>query len=233
MNSEVTVAELAQMYDGLLPLKSDQRFIFKQLIESIAYCERLGSTAWSITLAKWGFRLNVGQVEVMTCGFTYFQDENEPEGDGELEVLLRTFVAGGDALSKIKTDSSVESIGEGNYASVGARHWCYARSFVAANSEAGPSDPSRDDFGVQLLLLGANRDKYLHLACHTSSGKLRQKSNFARSHCPALYALAQSLTSEGKAKPTSDVSMARLPSATTAEAREEDVEPGFVYLLIN
>lgn len=197
MNSEISVSDLVCMFDDVLPSQSDQKFIFQQLIDSIDYCESLGSAAWSVTLTDWGFRLNVGQVEVMTCALSCFKAEEADIPDDIWLVILRIFLAGEDAISTIKLDDEVEAIEEGHYSSVGARHWCYTRAFEAAKSSTSPCDPSRADLEAQLSKLRSNRDKYLHLACHTSTGKLRQKSNFARSHCPALHELARSVTTHG------------------------------------
>ena len=197
---DISLTEVTLMFDYVIPLKSDQAFVFSQLLDSIDCCERLGSAAWSITLTEWGFRLNVGQVEVMTCEFICLAPASDAEDDIWL-VCLRIFLAGVDCLSKIEFDKEVESIDEGSYSSVGGRHWCYSRAFQAAHGET--ADLSRDALNAQLHSLRSNRDEYLRLACHTSTGKLRQKSNFARSHCPALYELARITVAEssGSAMP--------------------------------
>lgn len=197
MNSESSLPDLVRMFDDVLPLASDQQFVFQQLIDSVAYCVQLGSAAWSVTLTSWGFRLNVGQVEVMTCEFRYSGAVEFALPDDAWFVHLRVFLAGEDVLSRIALDAEVEAIDEGAYASVGGRHWCYTRFFQAAKSKDDSCDPGRDRFEAQLRSLRSNRDAYLDLACRTSTGKLRQKSNFARSHCPALYELAQMVTAAG------------------------------------
>lgn len=190
----IDLSALVSMFDGVLPLKSDQKFIFSQLTDSIDHCEKLGSSAWSITLNERGFRLNVGQVEVMTCSFFRWEAGEFGNESEIMFVNLRIFLAGADCLTKTDFDDELESIEEGSYSSVGARHWCYSRSFQAA-SGLDP-DSSRVEIEAQLHALRDNRDKYLDLACHTSTGKLRQKSNFARSHCPALYELARIATTD-------------------------------------
>jgi hypothetical protein len=263
MNSEISVPDVVRMFDDVLPSKSDRKFVFQQLIDSIDYCEQLGSAAWSVTLASWGFRLNVGQVEVMTCSFVSFVDEDAATPDEIWVVTLRIFLAGDDPISKIKLDDEVEAIEEGNYSSVGAQHCCYIRCFEAAKSSQGPCDPSRDDFEAKLRTLRPHRDRYLHLACHTSTGKLRQKSNFARSHCPALYEVARSMTtaevetanapplgatqqrsaalrvrsSDGRPDsgeiPSAATITQQLPEHTMSVASDEEAEGGYIYLLVN
>ena len=41
--STATVDDIRTMFDEVLPLRSDQEFVFSQLLDSIAYCENMGS----------------------------------------------------------------------------------------------------------------------------------------------------------------------------------------------
>ncbi len=68
--ANATAEDFALAFNDALPLISDQQVIFQQLMDSIAYCAELGSSAWCVTKLDNGFRLNVGQVEAMTWHFS-------------------------------------------------------------------------------------------------------------------------------------------------------------------
>jgi len=187
----VTVAEIASMFNEVLPLRSDQHLIFSQILDSITYCEHLGSSAWSITFLESGFRLNVGQVEVMTWRYTLL-DSNELSDHHSTSLSdIRILLAGSDCLHKIDDSNEDGFIDELSYKSVGAQHWCYTGTFQISTT-ANP-DPRRAVVADQLARLRDNHHQFLKLACTTSSGKLRQKSNFAKFHCEPLYAYACSV----------------------------------------
>lgn len=185
------VAEIASMFNEVLPLLSDQHLIFSQLLDTIKYCEHLGSAAWSITLLESGFRLNVGQVEAMTWRYTLIpgnelgQDHDTPLSD------IRILLSGADCLNKIDKSNECGSIDEMSYKSVGTQHWCYIGTFQISTVDT--PNPSRSVVAVDLARLRDNHHQFLKLACSTSSGKLRRKSNFAQHHCESLYAYACSV----------------------------------------
>lgn len=179
---------MAPLYEQTLPVLRDRVFVFSLLVDSIAHCEQLGSAAWSVTQLDDGFRLNVGQVEALTCRFSFW---HEGESDLDLpttQVNLRLLLAGEDCLSKIALPQEDADIAELFYSSVGERHWCYRGSFDAGVDDAAETKWSL--VGEHTTALRASHHAFLNLACLTSTGKLRQKSNFARSDCVALYEYA-------------------------------------------
>jgi len=183
----VSFDEVAAMFNHVMPLRSDQHLVFSQLMDSISYCEQLGSSAWSITISVRGLRLNVGAVEAMTWGFAHALDEDDVSKYSRIHILL----AGADCLSKIENSSEDGHLDELAYKSVGAQHWCYTDTFQISTT-ANP-DPSRKVVANHLARLRDNHRQFLKLACTTSSGKLRQKSNFAQHNCESLYAYACSV----------------------------------------
>lgn len=193
-DQNMTVADVATMFNEVLPLRSDQSLIFSQLIDSVAYCEKLGSAAWSLTLLKTGFRLNVGRVEALTCKFTHFPGREIGYDRDSTMADIRLFLADSDCLGKVEKLDENASIVEMSYVSVGARHWCYASTFQS--STATTLDPSRAVVADHLDSLRENHHQFLKLACTTSTGKLRQKSNFAQHHCESLYAYAQAVVND-------------------------------------
>jgi hypothetical protein len=183
---DLTVSDIASAHDEVLPHIGDQHLVFARLLDSISYCQGLGSSAWSLTLLDTGFRLNVGPVEAMTCTFTqWLAEEFEIEQDITF-ATLRLLLAGADCLERISSTEEHGEISEMNYRSVGEKCWCYSGVFHPATNEM--SDPGR------LVVKGHlcdNHLRFLKLACHTPTGKLRQRSNFEQHHCEALFAYAQ------------------------------------------
>lgn len=183
----VSFDEVAAMFNHVMPLRSDQHLVFSQLIDSISYCEQLGSSAWSITISVRGLRLNVGAVEALTWGFAHALHEDDVSKYSSIRILL----AGADCVDKIDNSDEIGSIDELAYKSVGAQHWCYIGTFQISTT-ANP-DPSREVVADHLSRLRDNHHQFLKLACTTSSGKLRHRSNFAQHHCESLYAYACSV----------------------------------------
>ena len=191
-SSATAVAELRTLYEETVPVESDRRFIFSRLLNSISYCEKVGSLGWSVSQLQTGFRLNVGQVEAMTCSFNFLsKDDCELERDVTL-VNLRFLLAGKDCLRKVSlTDDGPAEIDEMAYRSVGVQHWCYHEVFYAGVN--GKPEPSRATVEEHVAVLRTNHYGFLDLACRTSTGKLRQKSNFVRSHSDSLYSYAKTV----------------------------------------
>lgn len=188
---DMSVAEIATMFNEVVPLRSDQKVIFGQLLDAITYCEQLGSAAWSITLHESGFRLNVGQVEAMTWRYTLFSAKESGEDHDTPFSDIRILLAGSDCLTKIETPNRFGHINELFYKSVGTQHWCYTGTFLIS-TQAQP-DESRAVVVDHLARLRDNHHQFLKLACTTASGKIRQKSNFSQHHCASLYAYACSV----------------------------------------
>lgn len=186
----VTFSDVESMFNYYMPLRSDQQLVFSQLLDSISYCEQLGSSAWSITISANGLRLNVGAVEAMTWGFQYALNDSSDLKFSHIRVLL----AGPDCLSKIDESNECGSIDEMSYKPVGAQHWCYSGIYQISMTTS--PDQSHDVVAADLARLRDNHHQYLKLACTTSTGKLRQRSNFAQHHCESLYAYACSVVND-------------------------------------
>ena len=181
---------MGSQYDVALPLLSDQQLVFSHLLKSISYCKSMGSSAWSITQLRDGFRLNVGPVEAMTCRVMSWSAEDGSDHN-TTDVTLRLLLAGADGPGSIALSHDSASIEEMSYRSVGAQHWCYEGTFQSGAN--GASHSSRSVVAEHLEKLRANHHEFLKLACHTPSGKLREKSNFAQHHSEALHAYAGSV----------------------------------------
>lgn len=179
---------MAPLYEQALPVLGDRVFVFSQLFDSIAHCEKLGSFAWSLTQLEDGFRLNVGQVEAMTCRFSFWLAEESGLDRAATVVSIRLLLAGADCLNKIGLPQAGADIDEMSYSSVGEPHWCYEGRFYAGVNDVG--EPSRALVEANTAALRSNHLAFLELACQSPFGKLRQKSNFARFHCEALYEYA-------------------------------------------
>lgn len=187
--SNATLSDMANAHHEVLPHIGDQLVIFSQLLDSISYCESLGSPAWSLTLLDSGFRLNVGPVEAMTCHFMMWAAGEFGNDHDVTFVNVRLLLAGADCLEKVTFVNGDGMISEMNYSSVGEKNWCYIGSFHHASGDT--PDPTRLVIEGHLLRLRENHHRFLKLACHTPTGKLRQKSNFARHHCEGLFEYAQ------------------------------------------
>ena len=184
-----TISELADRYGALIPLIDDRRVIFGPLFESISYCERHGSPAWSITEKDHGFRLNVGPVEAMTF---FWSMRNEGEGGLERDtvfVTLRLLLAGVDCVEKI-VPSDYSQLDEMPY-QIGERCWAYAGTFREAYD--GSPDPARIEVQAHFARLRENHHAYLNRAFHTSTGKLLQRTSYARINNAAIYEYTKSV----------------------------------------
>lgn len=193
---------MAPLYEQALPVCSDRVFVFSLLLDSIAHCEKLGSSAWSVTQLEDGFRLNVGQVEALTCHFSFWLEGESDLDRATTRVSLRLLLAGADCLSKIALPQAAADIGEMSYSSVGEQHWCYEGRFYASVNDV--VEPSRVLVEEHTAALRASHHSFLNLACQTPTGKLRQKPNFARFHCEALCEYAAKVVRGGEQTPMVD-----------------------------
>ena len=182
-----TISELADKYGALILLIADRQVIFGPLLESISYCERHGSPTWSITEWDFGFRLNVGPFEAMT-----FELLKEREGSlkgNRSAVTLRLFVAGDDCVEKI-VPSDHSKVDPMRY-QIGEPCWAYTGNFRAAHD--GSPDPARIEVQAHFARLRENHHAYLNRAFHTLTGKLLQKTSYARFNNAAIYEYAESI----------------------------------------
>ena len=183
--TDATLSDMANAHNEVLPHIGDQLIIFSQLLDSISYCESLGSSAWTLTLLDSGFRLNVGPVEAMTCHFAQWAAGEAGNDHDVTFVNVRLLLAGADCLNVVDGGE----IAEMSYGSVGEKCWSYLGVFHPASGDT--PDPTRLATEEHMSRLCENHRRFLKLACHTPTGKLRQKSNFARHHCEGLFAYAQ------------------------------------------
>ena len=65
---ERQVSEAETVLARVLPARKDQVLVLKRLLESARIAEEVAPSAWAVTLFSDGFRLNVGQVEVLVLG---------------------------------------------------------------------------------------------------------------------------------------------------------------------
>lgn len=185
-------ADVARWYEQVMPLASDRVFAFTELLDSIAHCKVLGSAAWSVTQLDDGFRLNVGQVEAMTCRVVPPSTHDSDLGPPAANVYLRLLLAGEDCLHKLALPvDGVAEIQEMAYSTVGERHWCYGGRFEVGVDVV--STAARALVEGHVAALRANHHAFLNLACQTPTGKLRQKPNFARFHSEALCEYASAV----------------------------------------
>jgi hypothetical protein len=191
--TETNISDIEPAINEVMPLLSDQKVVFGQLLDSIAYCQELGSSAWSVShLGKCGFRLNVGQVEAMTCFFYESGfDEEKPVCD------LRLVLAGDKCIEKFPPIQAHEQYDEYTYKSVRGEHWCYRCGFQTGLNDQAP-DPRRLVIEEHLASLRILHQQFLKLACHSPTGKIRQKGNFARFHMSAIVEYANRVVKSGE-----------------------------------
>lgn len=186
-SSAVSLADIREAYAQILPRTQDKSVMCGQLLRSIGYCESVGSPAWSVSLLDGGFRLNVGQVEVLTC-FYSFWDRSEFSPEQNIGFLdFRFLVSGSDAepLVECIDPDLVQRMG---YRSVSEEHWSIQVTLIV---EGDTSAGERAE-ALQLIedVQRAHRN-FVVRAAHTPAGSLRKRSNFARFNCEALVAYAR------------------------------------------
>lgn len=184
-----TISELADRYGALIPLIDDRRVIFGPLFESISYCERHGSPAWSITEWDFGFRLNVGPFEAMTFKWFLLKEREGSLKSNRSAVALRLLVAGDDCVEKV-VPSDYSKVDPARY-QIGEPCWAYAGNFRTAHD--GSPDPARIEVQAHFERLRENHHAYLNRAFHTSTGKLLHKTSYTRFNNPAIYEYAKSV----------------------------------------
>ncbi|MBC3808494.1 hypothetical protein H8K52_14210 [Undibacterium seohonense] len=180
----MTLTEIENYFRHVLPRKDDQVFFLSQLLESVSLAREY-SGAWSTTMLSDGFRLNVGQVEALSCTFKKVESAQKSCCQIELRILL----AGDDCDLVFNLNPEFESMVAMNYASIGQSHWCYSFLFDALPSMSLES--ILNEVGGQIKRMAGLRRQYIDRASHTSIGKVRNKSNFAASHCPTLIEYAE------------------------------------------
>lgn len=193
--TNMSVSELAETWEALFPDAGDRLAIFGPLVDSIAYCKRQGSEAWSISERETGFRLNVGNVEAMTFEWSEVKAEQDPDIDRNISLATLRFLMVGSTCADKVTSSHCSDTEEVSYPVIGQTSWCYTGKFGEALDDG--YDPARDEISGYFEKLKSHHQDFLDCAFHTSTGKIRQKSNYAQHNNPAYYEYALSVV-EGK-----------------------------------
>jgi hypothetical protein len=182
-----SAAELRSQLLELSRYPSDWRTVLGQLVNSVGYCEQAGSAAWSVTLRGARYRLNVGNIEAMTTTFTTWDAESFGSERGQSFADVRVLISGPDAPELAQRVKDRCGVVAERYKSVGEPHWSVRVTFVLGDP---PSDPSRVQALKDLRDLQVAHRYFVEKATRTSTGKIRQKSNYSRTHMPSLYECA-------------------------------------------
>jgi uncharacterized protein with PIN domain len=162
----------------------------RQLLKSIGYCEETGSGAWSVSMLDRGFRLNVGQVEALTCFYTFW-DRNEYATPHDVGFLDLRFLISGPDAQKLVERLAVDHVESMSYRSVSEPHWAVTATLMV---EGEPSDNEREEALALITAVQSAHRHFVARAAHTPTGNLRKRSNFARYNCAGLVAYARQET---------------------------------------
>jgi hypothetical protein len=183
--------EIRAAYAEILPYERDRKLLCEQLLKSVAYCEDAGSPGWSVSLLQRGFRLNVGQVEALTCFYTGW-DKETFELDTDVGFIdFRFLVSGPDAL-RVLGDFDPDMVVPMNYRSVPEPHWCVV---IPLHVEGPDVDAERDRTMREFAAVQPCHQHFVAAAARSRTGAPRQRSNFARYHCEGLMTYARDETS--------------------------------------
>lgn len=149
--------DVARVLERLYPSEPERHAVLARLLNSVAVADAVAPSAWAATFFPWGFRLNVGQVEVYVAG--------------EHDFFLNCAAAKG--MPPFDTDAFTDA----NYRSVPGSQ-CHYRGV--------PADLLNLPAGVERA-----HAKFIELAAHSPSGKLRSSTPFKRFHSEALLAYAR------------------------------------------
>lgn len=178
--------ELTAAFKEVAPDSEDRLVVLGQLLASVRYCEAIGSSAWSVSLIDRGFRLNVGEVEAMTCQYVCWDAVEFGLVKDFTFFQLRLLLSGPSASAFV--DAKDTDADKMTYRSVGADHWC-ASILLPIGVELSSS--GRSTAVRQLLACQEAHQHFVRRAAHTPTGKLRVRSKFARFHRPEMIQLAQ------------------------------------------
>jgi hypothetical protein len=184
MTLEISIDELRNAYGEIAPRISDRRVAMRQLLRSISYCEATGSRAWSATVLRAGYRLNVGQVETLTCAYYPSAESGVFAREAEAGLFLfRLLLSGPNALAAIGQIEQDCSVNEMSYKSVSKQHWCAEIPFPLGRER---HDPDRLKCLKHITAVQSAHEDFVGNAAYSPSGELRKKSNFDRFNAPAL-----------------------------------------------
>jgi hypothetical protein len=187
-SSTITTEQIREAFDDIIPDPEDKRMMCSQLLRTISYCREIGSEAWSVSLLDAGFRVNVGQVEVMTCFYMRW-DRQEFEIETDQGWLnFRLLISGPDARKLI--ESCPEYITSAVYRSVREPHWVLHE---VLHVEGERDDVERVRTLARIDAAQRAHRHFVAAAAHSPNGTLRKRSNFARFHCEAIVAYARDI----------------------------------------
>lgn len=188
--SEATPQEVRKAYAEILPHSKDAVLICAQLLKSIGYCENVGSTAWSVSLLERGFRLNVGQVEVLTCFYTFW-DRKLFAVPTDMGFLDLRFLVSGPTAAQLVEGVNPDTVSLMNYRSVNEPHWAVSVTLIVEGES--PASDRAEAIALIERAQAAHRH-FVVAAAHSPNGTPRKRSNFARFHCEALVTYAREET---------------------------------------
>ena len=194
MNQALTIDDIRPAFEEVVPREHDRKLILGQLMRSIGYCEALGCSAWAVSVLPNGFRLNVGQVETLSCEITVTSQE-PTAGTDFVFADLRLLMSGEGSTSAVRDLGDLAGITPMAYASVGAPHWCYGATL---QTDSGQSSTALRQLETHLAAVAPFHRKFIEAACFSRTGNLRTRSNFAQHHSEAFVNYAkQVVTSDG------------------------------------
>jgi len=159
------------------------------LLDSISVVEHVAPEAWAVTLFEDRFRLNVGQVEALTCDWIRWPFPTASAADGSFAFMdneppvLRILTQGDLTVEQDREDTALE-ISPSAYKSV-----ALPQHVVSLRVET----PEQLAYWYEELT-GAHR-RYLLQALHTPTGKVRSSTAFRRTHSPGLIDYARAFCS--------------------------------------
>lgn len=175
-----SVADADAVMSELFPDVAIRREILRCLLESIAMAERRAPNAWAVTLFGNGFRLNVGQVEALTCELVAWPFETSSNGP----IILRLLAQGTlpENITSPSDDAGELEVSSAPYKSV-------PQPLHVLTVEVRHPMQLKRCFD---LALEPHR-RFIDLAAVTPTGKPRTSTAFRRTHSEGLVQYAKSL----------------------------------------
>ena len=193
------IADIAIWMEELCPNREDRQLVMSQLAQSIRYAKTISNDVCALTQFESGFRLNVGQVEVMT--FAKFDDsvswpfvtENAGETlleirlllNGEISIQMNTFLS---------EHEKTHSILPGTLKSIPQPQHVYIWLGDVVSGKI--SQQERTNLQTALTLIQPLHQAFINNATQTSTGAIRKTSSFHRSHSAALLTYAENFANE-------------------------------------
>ena len=191
MSEAVTIDDIQLAFEEVVPREHDRKLILGQLMRSIGYCEALGCSAWAVSMLPNGFRLNVGQVEALSCEITV-TSKGTTVGTDFVVADLRVLMSGEGSTSVIRDLGDLAVITPMAYASVGAPHWCYGATL---QTDPGQSPPAIRQLEAHLAAVAPFHRIFVEAACFSRTGNLRTRSNFFQHHSEPFVEYAKQVVS--------------------------------------